>query len=99
MFNLALGGGQKDGAGDVSVARMASKGMTEAWGNAFAAKPWDWRLMGVACGPREVDPGFHSSEEWCAWARGPNGKREEVRGSSPEDALLALTLRLQDLSG
>ena len=33
----------------------------------MAAKPADWRLMGVACGPREVDPKVHSADEWCAW--------------------------------
>ena len=76
---------------------MASKGLTEAWRNAHAAKPSDWRLMGVACGPREVDPAVRSPEEWCALARGPNGKREEGRGTSPEDALMALTLRLKEL--
>ena len=45
---------------------MASKGMTDAWNGAWAAKPADWRLMGVACGPREADPKVHSAEG--AWA-------------------------------
>ena len=62
-----------------------------------AAKPSDWKLMGVACGPREVDPKAHSFEEWCAWARGPNKERLEGRGSSPEDALLELTVKLKEL--
>ena len=41
--------------------------------------------MGVACGPREVDPKVHSSEEWCAWARGPNKERLESRGSAGQE--------------
>ncbi len=77
---------------------MASKGLTECWRGAMAAKPSDWRLMGVVCGPREVDPKIRSSEEWCAWARGPKGERLEGRGSGPQDALLELTVRLTGLS-
>lgn len=44
-------------------------------GGAMAAKPSTWRLMGVVCGPREVDPAIRGSEEWCAWARGPDKER------------------------
>ena len=33
--------------------------------------PSTWRLMGVACGPREVDPNIHSAEEWCAGPEAP----------------------------
>jgi len=55
--------------------------------------------MGVACGPREVDPAVHSAEEWCAWARGPNKGRLEGRGSSPGDAVTALTVSLKALGG
>ena len=55
------------------TAAMASKGLTECWRDAMAAKPSTWRLMGVACGPREADPKVHSAEEWCAWARGRIG--------------------------
>ena len=43
---------------------MASKGLAECWRDAMAAKPADWRLMGVACGPHEVDPKVHSADEW-----------------------------------
>lgn len=75
---------------------MANKGLTECWRDAAAAK-LDWRIMGVVCGPREVDPAIHSPEEWCAWARGPNKERLEGRGSGPQDALLALTMRLKGL--
>src|SRR5688500_19993426 len=60
--------------------RMAAKGLTECWRAAFAAKPSDWKLMGVVCGPREVDPAIRNPEEWCAWARGPNKERLEGRG-------------------
>jgi hypothetical protein len=77
---------------------MASKGLTECWRGAIAAKLSDWRLMGVVCGPREVDPKIRSTEEWCAWARGPKGERLEGRGSGPQDALLELTVRLKGLN-
>ncbi len=63
----------------------------------MAAKPSTYRLMGVVCGPREVDPSMRSSEEWCALARGPGHERIEGRGPSPEDALLQLTVNLEAL--
>jgi len=71
---------------------MASKGLTECWRDAMAAKPSTWKLMGVACGRREVDPSIHSADEWCAWARGPDRERLEGRGTGPHDALLQLTV-------
>ena len=74
---------------------MASKGLTECWRDAMAAKPSNWQLKGVVCGPREIDPNIHSSEEWCAWARGPKGERIEGRGGSPQDALQQLTVHLK----
>ena len=76
---------------------MASKGLTECWRDAMAAKPSTWKLMGVACGPREVDPKVRSAEEWCAWARGPDGERIEGPGSGPGDALLQLAGELRKL--
>ena len=78
---------------------MALKGLTECWRDAMAAKPSTGRLMGVACGPREVDPNIHSAEEWCAWAKGQNRVRIEGRGTGPHDALLAITVKLKDPSG
>lgn len=62
----------------------------------MAAKPSTWKLMGVVCGPREVDPNIRSTEEWCAWARGPDKERLEG-GKSPEDSLLQLTVKLKEL--
>jgi hypothetical protein len=50
------------------------KGMTQSWIAAQATLPPEWHLMGVALGPREVDPQIRS-ESWVAWARGPNGAR------------------------
>ena len=76
---------------------MASKGLTECWRDAAATKPSDRQLMGVVCGPREVDPAIRSADEWCAWARGPNKERLEARGTSPQDALQTLALRLKEL--
>ena len=66
---------------------------------AGTAKPSNWQLMGVVCGPREIDPVIRSTEEWCAWARGPKGERIEGRGTSPQDALQQLTVHLKGLSG
>ena len=80
------------------TAEMASKGLTECWRDAMAAKPADWKLMGVACGPPEADRKVRSADEWCAWARGPNKERLEGRGSGPGNALLALTGKLKELS-
>lgn len=74
---------------------MAAKGLTEAWRGAMAAKPSDWTLHGVVCGPREIDPKVPGSG-WVAWARGPNGERLQGDGTSPEDALLALTVELRN---
>lgn len=45
---------------------MASKGLTECWRDAMAAMPSTSRLMGIVCGPREVEPTIHRAEEWCA---------------------------------
>ena len=78
---------------------MASKGLTECWRDAIAAKPSDWRLMGVVCGTRELDPKIRTAGEWCAWARGPEGERLEGRGTGPQDALLQLTVKLKGLGG
>jgi hypothetical protein len=75
---------------------MASKGLTECWRGAMAAKPSDWTLRGVACGPREADPVIHGSA-WVAWATGPDGGRLQGSGDSPEDALLALTTALREV--
>lgn len=71
---------------------------TGCWREAWAAKPSAWWLMGVVCGPREIDPKIHSAEEWCAWARGPNKERLEGRGKGPGDALTALTVKFNGLS-
>ena len=76
---------------------MAAKGLTELWRYAMAAKPSNWQIKGVVCGPREIDPAIRSTEEWCAWARGPDKERVEGRGTSPHDALSELTLRLKKL--
>lgn len=53
----------------------AGKGFRACGREVMTAKPSAWRLMGVACGPREVDPTVHSAEEWCAWATGLNHER------------------------
>jgi hypothetical protein len=69
---------------------VPKRGLTESWIAAAASLPTDWRLMGVALGPREVDPRI-GSELWVAWARGPDGERIDGQGKSPEEALDALT--------
>ena len=84
--------------GLLTIRFMASKDLSACWGDAMAATPSDWRLMGVACGPREVEPKVHSADKWCAWARGPDRERLEGRGTGPLDALLELTVKLRELS-
>jgi hypothetical protein len=76
---------------------MAAKRLTELWREAAAAKPSDWQIKGVVRGPRDIDPKLRSTDEWCAWARGPDKERVEGRGPVPHDALYALTLRLKEL--
>jgi hypothetical protein len=65
---------------------MASKGLTETWRPAWAAKPSDWRIMGLVTGPRVADPAIEG-EDWCAWARGPNDERIEGEGDNAVQAL------------
>ena len=65
------------------------KGMTQSWIAAQATLPPEWRLMGVVCGPREVDPQIHS-DSWVAWARGPKGERVDGQADSAQGALDAL---------
>jgi hypothetical protein len=71
-------------------------GLSKAWTAAAAALPLGWRLMGVATGPRVADPATHSGDEWCAWARGPNGEKVEGRGAVAEQALNNLATRLRE---
>jgi hypothetical protein len=75
---------------------MASKGLTECWREAMAAKPSGWELRGLVLGPREADPVIQG-RSWFAWAVGPDGRRASGKGESPEDALLALTVQLREL--
>ena len=53
---------------------MASKGLTECCRGTMAAKPSDWRLMGVVSGPRELNPKICNTEEVRLGA-GPKGER------------------------
>ena len=68
------------------ILRAMPKGMTQSWIAAMATLPPEWRLMGVALGPREVDPQIRS-ESWVAWARGPNGERVDGQAGSAQGAL------------
>ncbi len=79
-----------------SIPVMASKGLTEAWRNAEAARPSDWSIRGVVLGPREVDRRI-SRPRWAAWVVAPNGERLQAEGKSPHDALNTLALRLREL--
>ena len=63
-----------------------------------AKKPDGWRLKGVVLGPREIYPTIRSPD-WVAWARGPDGLREEGKGEMPEEALLDLSYKLEKLRG
>ena len=75
---------------------MASKGLTECWREAEAAKPSTWKVRGVALGPREADPAIHGAT-WVAWATGPKGQRRQGTGDSPQDALVMLAFQLREL--
>jgi hypothetical protein len=68
---------------------MPKAGLTHSWIAAEATLPPEWRLLGVVCGPREVDPEIHS-DSWVAWARGPKGERVDGQADSAEGALEAL---------
>ena len=72
--------------------------LTQAWTRASAALPLEWRLKGVVEGPREVAPAIRS-ENWLAWAVGPNGERAEGIGDHPAQALLDLASKLEPLRG
>jgi len=60
-------------------------------------KPLEWRIMGVVCGPREVDPMIRLATTWVAWARGPNAGLERGEGESAIQALLDLSNKLERL--
>jgi 3-deoxy-D-arabino-heptulosonate 7-phosphate (DAHP) synthase len=51
--------------------------------HAFQVEPADWRLMGVVCGPCEVDPNIRSASEWCAWRVARTKERVEGAVSHP----------------
>jgi hypothetical protein len=82
----------------------ALSGLSKAWVEAEAARPHGWELLGVAKGPREVDPRI-ASDEWCAWARPMTEQAEyrayalvEGRGDSAQGALSALANNLRELA-
>jgi hypothetical protein len=52
----------------------------------------------VVLGPRETDPVIRS-DNWCAWAKGPNGERAEGVGQYAPDALYSLAERLRLVRG
>jgi hypothetical protein len=79
-------------------------GLNKAWVEAEASRPHGWELLGVAKGPREVDPRI-ASAEWCAWARPVTEQAQyrahalvEGRGDSAMGALFALARNLRELA-
>jgi hypothetical protein len=76
-------------------ALVASKGLTECWRGAMAAKPSDWALMGIRCTSTGLAPADRS-DGWIAEACGPSGACLTAEARSPEDALLALTVQLRE---
>ena len=66
---------------------MVKAGLTQSWIAAEATLPPEWRLMGVARGPREVDPQIRS-ESWVAWARGPMASEPPAKASHRPRAIL-----------
>ena len=75
---------------------MASKGLTELWNAAIAAKPSDWMLMGVTCASTGLAP-QQRSERWVAQACRSDGECLRSEADSPQDALAALTVKLRGL--
>jgi hypothetical protein len=61
---------------------VPAKTLTQAWTSAEAKKPDGWQLKGVVLGPCEIDPTIRSPD-WVAWARGPDGRREEGKARHP----------------
>lgn len=74
---------------------MASKGLTEVWNGAMAAKPSEWELRGVVLGPHDAEPVIRG-KSWIAWATGPGGQSAVGTGDSPHEALTALTVALRN---
>ena len=70
--------------------------LTEAWNRAEAMKPLEWRIMGVVCGPREVDPMIRGTS-WVAWARGPQDQLATGSGESHIAALTDLRNKLEQM--
>lgn len=76
------------------MSRGGLDSLGRAWINAEAAKPHGYQLMGVARGPREVDPKIMGSS-WVAWARSESGPPIEASGAFPEEALNNLAAKLR----
>ena len=83
----------------------ALSGLGKAWVEAEAARPDGWELLGVAKGPRELDPRI-ASAEWVAWARPVSEQANyrayaivQGRGESAQSALSGLARALRDIGG
>ena len=76
---------------------MASERLTQAWWGAEAAKPAGWHLMGLRCTSTGLDPDLRS-ERWVAEACGPWDGCLRIEADTGEDALLTLTVKLEELS-
>lgn len=81
----------------------AFSGLSKAWVEAEAARPDGWELLGVAKGPRELDPRI-ASAEWVAWARPVREQADyrayaivQGRGESAQSALSGLARALREI--
>ena len=101
-------GDDADRAGDpgpYTAPVPAFSGLSKAWVEAEAARPDGWELLGVAKGPRELDPRI-ASAEWVAWARPVSEQANyrayaivQGRGESAQSALSGLARALRDIGG
>lgn len=79
--------------------------LTKAWSTATAALPLGWEIRGLTRRPRRSELPFFGPL-WVAWARpSPDAELPDPRaaaeggGETPEQALTALAVRLQELRG
>ena len=70
--------------------------LTQIWIQVEASLPLEWTLMGVVHGPLAADPQV-PSDNWVAFAVGPEGERAEGVGSAADSALTNLALQLSEL--
>jgi hypothetical protein len=75
---------------------MQERKLTHVWIQVEASLPLEWTLMGVVREPLEEDPQV-PSDNWVAFAVGPEGERVEGVGAAAVSALTNLEHELAKL--